>query len=278
MNLNRSEPLLVLAMALVAACAKEAPKVAEKKLPEVLVETKDFAFTAPDTIGDGAAVWHLKNLGPTFHHVQLVRLDSGRTTADAMDALKKMESPAWMVDAGGPNAAEPGREVTATIALAPGNYLLLCFVDFPDKVPHLAKGMVRPLTVVARANAAPLPTPATDAISIALNEFAFTAPDTIKAGHHQFSFANAGKQSHEVVVFKFKPGQTLDSLAKWGDSYKGPAPMTGEGGTAAVAPGANGLFDADLTPGNYVLICFIPDPADKKPHMMKGMVKLVTVI
>jgi hypothetical protein len=32
-------------------------------------------------------------------------------------------------------------------------------------------------------------------------------------------------------------------------------------------------FTADLTPGNYVLLCFVPDAKDGKAHMEHGMVK-----
>ena len=33
-----------------------------------------------------------------------------------------------------------------------------------------------------------------------------------------------------------------------------------------------------LTPGNYVLICFFPDPTkDDLPHTLEGMVKEITI-
>ena len=32
-------------------------------------------------------------------------------------------------------------------------------------------------------------------------------------------------------------------------------------------------FTADLTPGNYALLCFVPDAKDGKPHLEHGMVK-----
>ncbi|MGE0555355.1 MAG: hypothetical protein AB7R55_18145 [Gemmatimonadales bacterium] len=33
----------------------------------------------------------------------------------------------------------------------------------------------------------------------------------------------------------------------------------------------------DWTPGTYVLLCFVPAKADAQPHVMKGMLKVVTV-
>ena len=33
----------------------------------------------------------------------------------------------------------------------------------------------------------------------------------------------------------------------------------------------------DLTPGEYALLCFVPDAGDGKPHVAHGMVRQVTV-
>jgi hypothetical protein len=32
-----------------------------------------------------------------------------------------------------------------------------------------------------------------------------------------------------------------------------------------------------MTPGNYVMLCFLPDAKDGKPHLDHGMVKEFTV-
>jgi len=36
-------------------------------------------------------------------------------------------------------------------------------------------------------------------------------------------------------------------------------------------------FTADFTPGNYILMCFLPDAKDGKPHLAHGMTKQITV-
>ena len=33
----------------------------------------------------------------------------------------------------------------------------------------------------------------------------------------------------------------------------------------------------DLAPGRYLLLCWVPDPADGVPHVMKGMVTEVVI-
>jgi hypothetical protein len=42
-------------------------------------------------------------------------------------------------------------------------------------------------------------------------------------------------------------------------------------------PGAHAFVDLDLEPGEYGLICFLPDMKDGKPHFHHGMVKKITV-
>ncbi len=41
--------------------------------------------------------------------------------------------------------------------------------------------------------------------------------------------------------------------------------------------GKSALVAVDLTPGNYVALCFIPDPKTRKPHFMLGMATPFTV-
>jgi uncharacterized cupredoxin-like copper-binding protein len=44
-----------------------------------------------------------------------------------------------------------------------------------------------------------------------------------------------------------------------------------------MAPGEQEFFSADFTPGRYVLICFVPDARDGKPHFVHGMAQELTV-
>jgi hypothetical protein len=58
---------------------------------------------------------------------------------------------------------------------------------------------------------------------------------------------------------------------------KGPPPALPVGGVAVIDAGGSGVFTADLAPGNYGMICFVPDAKDGKPHLMHGMMKQITV-
>jgi hypothetical protein len=37
--------------------------------------------------------------------------------------------------------------------------------------------------------------------------------------------------------------------------------------------GKNTYFEADLAPGDYGMICFVPDAKDGKPHFAHGMIQ-----
>jgi len=58
---------------------------------------------------------------------------------------------------------------------------------------------------------------------------------------------------------------------------KGPNPAEPLGGVSVLEKGGRASFTADLTPGNYGLICFVPDTKNGKPHLAHGMMKNITV-
>jgi len=289
-----------IAIATIALCAcsqKEAAKdsaaVAQSAAPAAAhgfdpathtatVHAKDFSFDAPDSISAGWTTFHLVNDGPNFHHIQLVRLDSGKTVQDLGEALKNPNAPPprWAVFVGGPNAPSPGSASDATLNLQPGSYAMLCVVDIPGHVAHVTKGMVRPLTVTA-ASGAPAAEPSAD-VTITESDYKFDIPANITAGNHTFKIVNSGPQPHEVEIIRLAPGKTMkdfgEFMAKaYADKVDGPPPGDGLGGITAMIPGGTEYFTANMTPGNYVMICFVPDMKDGKPHADHGMVKEFTV-
>ena len=123
------------------------------------------------------------NDGPDIHHVQLIRLADGKTVADLLAALKAPGPfPSWATEAGGPNAVDPGHELTATIDVVPGNYALVCFVDTPDHVPSPHEGDGAGVAgTSAPAGASPTATPSAD-LTITLSDFKFDLSDSVTAG------------------------------------------------------------------------------------------------
>jgi hypothetical protein len=118
-------------------------------------------------------------------------------------------------------------------------------------------------------------------VTVTTTEFAFTAPASIPAGTTLFHFVNSGKELHHVAVIRLENGKTLkdymDAMKKPGPPGPLPSWAVDAGGPNAAAPGHSVDAILTLTPGNYVLACFIPSPGEQAPHLMKGMVKTLTV-
>ena len=58
---------------------------------------------------------------------------------------------------------------------------------------------------------------------------------------------------------------------------KGPPPAVPVGGVGVLEQGMRATFTADLTAGDYGLICFVPDVKDGKMHLVHGMMKNIKV-
>ena len=244
--------------------------------PTVTVIATDFAFNAPAEIPAGMTTMTMVNHGQEMHQVQLIRLANGKTVNDLVATFTQPgPPPAWAVSFGGPNAAVPGASSQATVMLAPGNYVMICAVPSPDHVPHFGKGMMRPLTVTAAQNVAN-PTPQSD-ITVTMTEYAFNLSAPLTAGTHTLRINNQGKQDHEAVLVRFAPGKSMKDLVAWVDNQVGPPPGTPLGGLTDMSSGADGFFTVNLTPGNYALVCFVPNAKNGKPHAAYGMTKEFTI-
>ncbi|HJQ88916.1 MAG TPA: hypothetical protein VJ820_15795 [Propionibacteriaceae bacterium] len=254
-----------------ATTAAAAPNV-------VTVTATDYAFDAPAEIPAGVTTFRLVNRGPELHHVQLVKLNDGKTMDDLSALLQQPPQgppPAWVEEVGGPNTPVPGGESTVTLDLEPGNYAMLCFIPSPDGKPHIAKGMVKPLTVTPAASAAREP----DAdVTMKLVDYDFELSQPITAGRHTIRVENAGPQPHEVFIAKLEPGKKASDLLAWVEKQNGPPPGQPLGGTTTFVTGTHQFITADFTPGTYALICFVPDEKDGKPHFVHGMAKEITVL
>ncbi len=158
--------------------------------PEVVVRTYDFQFDAPDTVASGPTAFRLRNEGPDFHHIWLVRLESGKTLDDLMAYLAAGHAsmPDWAIDVGGPNTpGEPGGETVATLDL--------------------------------------------------------------------------------------EPGRTAEDFLGWVMTRQGPRPGSPVGGVTGLATGRGNVTTVDFQPGDYALLCFVPDAKDGQPHVAHGMIK-----
>ena len=268
------QPLaLILALSRASAPLPITPLPAPAAPRAVTVVATDYHLDIPATLSAGPTTFTVVNHGREAHHLQLERLEQGHTLADLLAALKRGgPPPAWAVDAGGPNAADPGgRSLSTTVDLLPGTYAALCMIPGTDGVPHAMKGMVKQFTV-SGSSARPAALAATRD-TITLTDYAFEIPRDLGAGTHAVTVRNTGTQSHELVIARPAPGRSAADVAQWAAHMQGPPPAHFLGGVTAIAPGQTNVLSLALTPGKYALLCFVPDAKDGKPHVAHGMMR-----
>jgi hypothetical protein len=244
----------------------------------VNVTAKEFAFDAPAKVPAGLVTMQLANQGTELHHAQVIKLEQGKRLADLGQAMKNPgPPPAWIKFVGGPNAIPPGKNSNATAVLEPGRYAYLCLVWGPDKVMHVAKGMMREFEVVDSASSAGKGLPTAD-VTINLVDYDFHSSQPLTPGRKTILVINDGPQPHELALVKLAPGKTVEDFAHWVEvEMKGPPPAEPVGGVVMLDKGARGTFTAELEPGEYGLLCFMPDSKDGKPHLAHGMMKSIKV-
>jgi len=252
------------------ATASQAPAT-----PHVTVVARDYSYEMPEEIPAGVVTLTLQNEGPEPHHAQPARLKDGVTLEQFTTTLQQGPEAALPLLSfpGGPGVVAPGGNQEVTLDLAPGEYVMLCFVESPDHAPHLAKGMIQPFRVVGPGSDAEPPRADSE---VTLRDFGFTMPAACPAGS-VLKVTNAGPQLHEMNVVKPAEGTTVADIFAFLHHPEGPPPFTPMGGMQGLDPGASGWLTLDLAPGTYVAICLVPDPASGVPHVHLGMIQQFTV-
>ncbi len=262
--------------------AGAAVRAAAKKPPTVTIHAQDFSFKMPATIPAGWTSVRLVNDGGEPHQAQLAKLNPGvvpEQIAAAGAGGDDAAVVALFTPMGGPNAAAPlGGTATVTVDLTPGNYVALCFIPSADGTRHYAKGMVQAFTVTKpKGKAKSVPEPRAKATTT-LSDFSFAFPPAGVPATGVVAVRNTGTQAHEIAMYRLAAGKTLDDAKAFlltppgSPPPAGPSPITEAGGMVGLAPGATGYLRLASTPGNYVAVCFFPDPTKGGlPHAIEGM-------
>lgn len=119
--------------------------------------------------------------------------------------------------------------------------------------------------------------PAPPVVTVSASDFEFTAPDTIPGGVVTLRLLNRGPSLHHVQLVRLGEGKTFDSLMT-AMRHPGPPPawMRLVAGPNAPAPGDSSELTGTLVPGNYALICVIPNERGV-PHIAMGMARPLVV-
>lgn len=239
--------------------------------------TDTFALST-NHLRAGLVQVRLHNAGTVAHQAQLLRLHNGVTPTAYLQAVLATQGGAVLAladAAGGATSIDPGGLQVTWQRLSAGSYVVLCFQDGGDHgAPHFALGMFSPFTVTGAGTRAHPPGHVLGTISAF--SFGFRMPAVVN-GHGLYRFTNtAVADTHEAAVLKLAPGKTAADVRTWVDGgLTGPPPVTGDfGGSGAVAPGGSTWVRLNLPPGDYVMVCFVPDDEPPNlPHAALGMVQ-----
>jgi uncharacterized cupredoxin-like copper-binding protein len=114
------------------------------------IDLSEFTFV-PSANFTGKGVVQFKNVGTQVHEAILVKLNPGKTLAEAKAFFlsQNPSGPPPFTSAGGIVGLGPQQVNYQTMALTPGHYVLLCFFPDPNKgnIPHALEGMIKEITV-----------------------------------------------------------------------------------------------------------------------------------
>lgn len=253
------------------------------------IRATDYEFEAPAEVEAGAVTFRFVVDARELHHAVLVGLPEGRTVDDLREAMIAQEAhapvmpelPAWATYMGGPNPPPPGGESRVTMPLRAGDYAWICLVHSPDGEPHYEKGMITAM----RVTPGPRPELPDADLLMRLSDHDFELSEELTPGTHTIRVGNYASQPHEVILFKLAPGKTPDDFMAWMGAMmnpevappQGPPPAMPMGGVAPLGQGRANNMTVEITPGNYLLLCVLPDAGDGRLHVDHGMVKLITV-
>ncbi len=110
------------------------------------------------------------------------------------------------------------------------------------------------------------------------HDYGFTGPDRIPAGVTTLQIVNQGHDLHHVQLLELLDGKTTTDLQAVSNAAPGRLPTWAKfvGGPNVILPGDKATATADLSAGNYALMCLIPDQRGV-PHAVLGMVKPLRV-
>ena len=267
-------------------------------LPAVTVIAQDGAISAPATFPAGQVQIDFINESGRPAGAQIFRLNPGVTQDDIDAAAPRLRDEPELLDqlvsgVGGPLGVQPGLEEDVWVYLQPGDYVIQNSLDHFDhayefgNLPAFVPGMVSfPIYFASfhvdgpdAGGSAPAPTGEVDLLN-----FAFRLPQSFNAGQNELLVTNPSDQQHEMAIAKVADGHSIDDVVAFFQDQSQPKTqmdivaqfpspyLDGTGGLSSLAPGQTAVVNLDLTPGSYVMVCFIRDSETGLPHVGLGMI------
>ncbi|MEU7897356.1 hypothetical protein AB0B45_31390 [Nonomuraea sp. NPDC049152] len=257
---------------------------------DVVVEPT--GFTAPASVAAGPTTFRIQSPDPEGAYLGVLRVRPGLTLrrvladlerayghADRQDALAAARKLAREAEMHGGAAVLPGTPVSYTTELTAGTYHLIDFKDVGR--PGLAE-KVRTLRV-RPTPWRPAHPPAAEIIQYPAQDGTsrFAAPAVINSGQ-PVRVINRSRQFNEAILMPVRPGTTREQVGAFftemNEGGQAPYPFTGGPvGMVPMSPGRSAVMAADLAPGTYALVTWLPDYRTGRGHAAQGMHEIITV-
>jgi hypothetical protein len=261
----------------------------EGEAPEVIWTASNEGEGLPEEGAPGYTVFTLENDGEGGRNLTLFRLKEGASleafqeavrvvdqtfAEEGGDAPSAINAVLELADVLGETFAEPGGSGSFGVVLEEGEYLV---ESTPDSEEGLPEHVYQTLSVSGEPQAE---APQADQ-TVQMVDFAFALPPDIQAGKQTWQVVNSGQQLHHMFLFRLQDGKTMDDFMAWMETEGEGEPAADEaGGVGIMSSGQSNYVDLELSPGEYVAICFMPDhlgEATGQPHFMLGMMQSFTV-
>ncbi|MCJ7814796.1 MAG: hypothetical protein MUP31_01965 [Xanthomonadales bacterium] len=302
--------LIVLTLFGLLACESEKHEEGRAKLAAqtddaIEIVTENMNFKMLDEISSGWHTFRYSNQSDQTHFFLLEKYPQGKTLKDAkkevfpvfqegMDFIFNGEPeegvaafgnlPPWysqVVLSGGSGLISPWTTSETTLKLAPGYYVVECYVKMPNGTFHSVVGMAAALVVSSEVAPELQITPD---VNIAISStVGIVFDDNIHKGKQTFSVffkdqvVHENFVGHDVNLVKYDDGADLKVLEKWmnwanpmGLISPSPEGFTFLGGVNDMPAGSTGYFTAELEPGNYAFVAEVPNSLGK--NMLKTFV------
>ena len=264
--------ILLLSCLLFLGGSASTPAVAQSHSPPgqiVDVRVGEYFILAPDSIPAGLVTLQLTQTGDVtkpwpadmeklrtdvtyhFHMVWLVRLDSGKTITDVVNAERTQVPTPWMTILGGPGFADTPGSSNVTVMVPQGSYALVCFVGSAREDRnryHLLKGMIRPLKVTGAPTSSTLPAPQ---LTIVLGNDSAMVADSLTAGAYRILVRNEGPRLADFAIGRLKSGYTISQARAWRPRLLTEPPRHAIGGIVGIPAGRALMTTVVLAPGEY---------------------------
>lgn len=272
--------------------------LAELGYPEIRVTTDGTTHDFPTELAAGRYHVVLENQGEMDVDLEVAQLPEGMTLEEVDAAFAEAEAAAppfvppdfffEMVWNGGLGAVA-GETKGFVLELTPGEWTVVLRAYGPES----EEGTDMPVTVTVTGEMPETADP-TGHVEIGLVDMEFVVPDSLVAGPQVWQVTNTGLQVHHLVLSRVPEGTTEEQVIELAGSFFAPPATPGAAATPVIEPGLAledvedvfytpplsrdrfNLYELDLEPGTYAMICYMPDPSGNA-HVMLGMVEIVTV-